>query len=127
MEAGDVHTQADKEISEEELWAIQRRLNATNAMFIKIFKVGEGQDQIERHRSNSIGYSANPSSMKIFHKDHKEGKEIKTRRINGPGMNTGQSNFIAEILEHVADEMPRNKKMECGSTESALNLVDSYN
>ena len=37
-----------------------------------MFRVGEGQDQIERHRSNSICYSVNPSSMKLFHKDHKE-------------------------------------------------------
>ena len=38
LEAGDIHTVNDKEITEDELWNIQRRLNAGNSMFIKIFK-----------------------------------------------------------------------------------------
>ena len=74
-------------------------------MFIKIFRMGENQGQTERHRSNHITHSANPSRMKLLHKDHKEPGSVKMRRLNGPGMNVAISNLIAEVLEPIADEM----------------------
>ena len=114
LEAGDLHTANDREISEEELWSILRKLNASNAMFIKNFKVGEAQDHIERHRSNSVCYTANPSNMKLYHKDHKGPGSLATRRINGPGMNVPLSNYIAELLEPIADEIPRGGRWNVG-------------
>ena len=65
--------------------------------------------------------------MRLLHKDHKDPGSVKVRRLNGPGMNVGIGNCIADILEPIANEMPRKWKMECGSTESALNLADTYN
>ena len=65
--------------------------------------------------------------MKLFHKDHKSTEKVATRRLNGPGMNVPLSNNLADLLEPIADEMPRHKKMETGSTESALYKVDKYN
>ena len=99
LEAGYEHVRDDKEISEKELHTIERRVNAANSMYIKIFRVGEGSGQTERIRSNYITKSANPATMKISHKDHKGPGTKKMRRINGPGMNEGISNLLADLLE----------------------------
>ena len=86
IKAGEVHTKNDKKIDEKELKEIQKTLNATCSMFLKIFKVGESSDHVERHRTNYINQSANPSAMKILLKDHKGLEKIHTRRLNGPGL-----------------------------------------
>ena len=112
-------------ISEKELRGIERILNSANSKFIKIFKVGEARNHVERHRSNNITYSANPSNMRLLHKDHKPPGSVQMRRLNGPGMNIGVSNFLAEVLEPIAREME--SKYEKGSTEAVLNMVDKYN
>lgn len=125
LESGDVHVKNDKLITEKELRGVERRLNTGCAMFIKIFKVGESSNHIERHRSNSITHSANHSNMKLLHKDHKGPGKVQMRRLKDPGMNIGISNFLVEILEPVADEMI--EKYELGSTEEVLNKVDIYN
>merc|ERR1711888_260046 len=125
LEAGDEHVKNDKILTEKELRGVERRLNAGCSMFIKMFRVGENSNQIERHRSNSITHSANPSNMKLYHKDHKPPGKVCMRRTNGPGLNLPLSNFLAEMLEPVADEMV--EKKELGSTESFLNVVDRYN
>merc|ERR1712030_115420 len=65
--------------------------------------------------------------MRLYHKDHKGPGSMAMRRVNGQGMNVQLSNNVAEILEPIANEMPRKYKMECGSTESALNHADYYN
>ena len=91
-------------------------------MFVKIFRVGEGKEHTERHRANYITHSANPATMKLLHKDHKGLGSCKMRRINGPGMNVGISNLLADILEPIADEMGH--KAEKGSTESVLSVAD---
>ena len=51
LKAGDVHTKDDVEIDEKELKQIERKVNATVSLFVKKFKVGEGAEQVERHRS----------------------------------------------------------------------------
>ena len=61
--AGEVHTSKDKKIDEEELKDVQKTLNATCSMLLKIFKVGENSDHVERHRTNNINHSVNPSAM----------------------------------------------------------------
>ena len=118
MAAGGKHTKEDIEVDEKELRGIERKVNAAVLLFIKIFKMGEGADQVERHRANLITHSRNPSSMKLLHKDNKEGSEVQTRRLNGPGLNVGLSNLISEILEPIAGEMSH--KVERGSTENTL-------
>ena len=40
-------------------------------MFLKIFRVGENIDHVERHRTNYINQSANPSAMQLLLKDQK--------------------------------------------------------
>ena len=125
LEAGDKHVVEDDEISEEELEKIQKRINAAVSMFIKIFKMGEASKQVERHRGNLINHSSNPSAMKITHKDHKKGEEVHMRRINGPGLNLPLSNLLADMLEPIAGEMTG--KVERGSTENVMNLVDVRN
>ena len=92
---------------------------------MKIFRVGEAQGHTERHRSNLITHSANPACMKILHKDHKGPGKVKVRRLNGPGMNAGISNCLADLLEPIAGEMKT--KFERGSTESFLSTIDTYN
>ena len=62
--------------------------------------------------------------MKLLHKDHKGPNTVKTRRLNGPGMNVGISNLLADLLEPIADEM--GGKAERGSTEAVLSTVDDY-
>ena len=123
--AGDKHVTEDDEITEEELNKIQKRVNAAVSMFIKIFKMGESTKQVERHRANLINHSSNPSAMKISHKDHKAGDEVHMRRINGPGLNLPLSNCLAELLEPIAGVMCG--KVERGSSENVLNLVDVQN
>ena len=125
IKAGEVHTKNDKKVDEKELKEIQKTLNATCSMFLKIFKVGESSDQVERHRTNYINQSANPSAMKILLKDHKGLEKIHTRRLNGPGMNINISNLLSEILEPVADNMPQTWE-QC-STESVLARIDKCN
>ena len=125
MEAGDKHVPKDEEITEKEMKAAQRKLNATTSMFVKIFKMGENQDQTHRHRGNVMSQAANPAAMKLMHKDHKRGEEVHMRRYNGPGMNVHMSNLLAELLEPIADEME--DKHERGSTEAVLNMGDEYN
>ena len=51
-------------------------------MFIKIFRMGEDSDHIERHRANVMTNSMNHSAMKLFLKDHKKGGGVKVRRLN---------------------------------------------
>ena len=43
LKAGEVHTKNDVEIDEKDLKEIQRTLNATCSMFLKIFRVGLSQ------------------------------------------------------------------------------------
>ena len=105
LAAGDKHVEADKELDEKELRAVQRKLNAACSMFVKVFKVGENTGQVDRHRGNVINHYVNPSAMKLTHKDHKMTGKVETRRLNGPGMNVNLSNFVAELLEPIADEM----------------------
>ena len=85
LKAGEVHTKNDVEIDEKDLKEIQRTLNATCSMFLKIFRVGEHSDYVERHRTNYINQSANPSAMKLLLKDHKGLEKVAKRRTNGPG------------------------------------------
>ena len=92
---------------------------------MKVFRVGEAKGQTDRHRGNSITHSTNPSNMRLLHKDHKGPGVIKMHRLNGPGMNLGLSNFLADLLEPIAGEMV--DKAEKGSTESVLSVVDRYN
>merc|ERR1711888_417258 len=125
LEAGDEHVKNDKILTEKELRGVERRLNAGCSMFIKIFWVGEQVDHIERHRSNSITHLANPSHMKLYHKDHKPPGKVHMRRTNGPGLNLPFSNYLADVLEPIANEMV--EKREFGSTETFLNQVDMYN
>lgn len=125
LEADDIHVRDDIEITEKELGDIERRLNAASSLFIKIFKIGQDSDHVSRHRANFITHSRNPSSMKLLHKDHKCGEEVKTRRLNGPGLNTPFSNLISEVLEPIAGNMKN--KVERGSTENVLNDGDVYN
>ena len=65
--------------------SVQRTLNAACSLFIKIFKVGESADQVDRHRANVINHSVNPSAMKILHKDHKKGGKVQVMGLNGLG------------------------------------------
>ena len=82
MRAGDEHVVDDEELTEKELKGVQRKLNATCSMFIKIFRMGEDSDHIERHRANVMTNSMNPSAMKLFLKDQKKGGGVKVRRLN---------------------------------------------
>ena len=102
LTAGDLHVVDDQVIDEKQLRKVERRLNATCSLFIKMFRVGEGAKHVGRHRGNAITHSANPSRMKVLHKDHKGPGTVKMRRINGPGLNIHISNFISEILENLA-------------------------
>ena len=61
--AGEAHTRNDKKIDEKELKEVQKTLNATCSMFLKVFRVGENSDHVERHRTNHINQSVNPSAM----------------------------------------------------------------
>ena len=125
IKAGEVHTKNDKKVDEKELKEIQKTLNATCSMFLKIFKVGESSDHVERHRTNHINQSANPSAMRLLLKDHKGLEKIHTRRLNGPGMNTNLSNLLSDVFEPIANNMP--KSWEQCSTESVLGKVDKHN
>ena len=122
IKAGEVHTKNDKKVDEKELKEIQKTLNATCSMFLMIFKVGENSDHVERHRTDHINQSANPSAMRLLLKDHKGLEKIHTRRLNGPGLNIHISNLLSDILEPVADNMPQS--WEQGSTEAR---VDKHN
>ena len=97
LKAGEVHTKNDKKVDEKELREIQKTVNATCSLFLKIFKVGESSEHVERHRTNYINQSANPSGMKLLLKDHKGLEKIHTRRLNGPGMNIHISNLLSDI------------------------------
>ena len=125
LKASYEHVKEDEEVTEKGLRSVQRNLNAACSLFIKIFKVGESADQVDRHRANVINHSVNPSAMKILHKDHKKGGKVQVRRLNGPGMNIHLSNFLAEILEPIGGEMEG--RAEKGSTENVLYEVDRYN
>ena len=81
LRAGDEHVVDDEELTEKELKGIQRKLNATCSMFIKIFRMGEDSDHIERHRANMMTNSMNPSAMKLFLKDQKKDGGVKVRRL----------------------------------------------
>ena len=94
-------------------------MNATCSKFLKIFRVGENSDQLERHRTNYVNKSANLSAMKLLLKDHKGLEKISTRRTNGPGINIHLSNLLADIIEPVVDYMPQS--WEHRSTESTIN------
>ena len=87
LDAGDIHTKEDKVIDKKGLSKVERKLNAACSLFIKIFRVGEAKGYTERHRSNSITLSSNPSNMKLLHKDHKGPESRQMRRLNGLGMN----------------------------------------
>ena len=88
INAGEIHTRNDKKIDEKELKEVQKTLNATCSMLLKIFKVRENSDHVERHRTNHINQSVNPSAMRLLLKDHKGLEKVHTRRLNGPSMNT---------------------------------------
>ena len=125
MKAGEVHTRNDEKIDEKELKKVQNTLNATCSMFLKVFRVGENSDHVERHRTNHINQSVNPSAMRLTLKDHKGLENIKTRPLCGPGMNTNLSNLLSDILEAIANNMPQTWE-QC-STESVLGKVDKHN
>ena len=66
LRAGDEHVVDDEELTEKELKGVQRKINATCSMFIKILRLGEDSDHIERNRANVMTNSMNPSAMKLF-------------------------------------------------------------
>ena len=50
---------------------------------------------------------------------------VKTRPLNGPGMNTNLSNVLSDIFEPIANNMP--DSWEQCSTESVLGIFDKHN
>ena len=73
---GRVHVGEDREVSEEEIRNIQKKVNTTSRALVKIFRVGEGRGGNNAERTTGA-YSNNSCTippLTINPKDHKKGE-----------------------------------------------------
>ena len=130
LKMGEAHTSKDREVSNEEIWEIQRRVNTHVASWFRITRMGSKWSHEERMRANLISQSASPAPMYLFGKDHKAvGPDgvPKSRPVisSQGGMIVNLSNIISEYIEPIADSLEG--KIEIMSTEEFKYKVDKLN
>ena len=131
LQMGQVHTEKDREIDQQEVDSRERLLNGHVSMFLKLTNMGQNWDHEDRMRESHIqhsGYVA-PMPMSLLVKDHKdpEGGLHKTRAVvsGNEGVGAPFSNLSSEIIEPLADEVM--DKLEVNSTGDFMSRVDSAN
>ena len=108
---GQIHTGTDREVGEEEIRAIQKRVTTTARALVKIFRVGEGigGNNSERTMNAYSSSSCTVPPLSINPKDHKA-REVngdpKTRPIcdGSQSMNCRLSDILCKILTPLLKE-----------------------
>ena len=132
IKAGEVHTNADREVDIEEAEEIQRILNGHMRWWSKILNLGGNWDQEDRALRNTLNNGLAICPMTIMIKDHKtwsleSGEPPPSRNImNGKlGMNMNMSEFISLALEPIANE--DKESMETNATDGLVADIEKVN
>ena len=129
------HIKEDKTITEHEVAKLEKVINCHTNMFRKLFKIGSDLDHEDRVKSAVTQKEGPVPKLRGHRKTHKEvpeGQEVQgppmrtlcgaSRSINGP-----LSNILSEILNKVADNLDKDVKTECRSTEEMVAGIECVN
>ena len=130
LKMGQEHIKEDKEVDQETVRRVQRRLNGHMSMWLKMSCQGEAWNHQDRMRETCLNSSCSISPLHLLIKDHKKtepGDLPRTRPVcdGTSGMDVHLSNHLSEYLEAIAEV--REDKIEVNSTEDLASRMEEFN
>ena len=126
-----VHTQKDKEITNDRVRSIETTINHHMRHFNRMFNVGSTHDQEERVMAATLSTHTPPPPLYGLRKDHKQSANMEegppVRPVCGANQapNSRLSNFLSRIVNDYADKA--NIETECRSGEEMRAAFEEYN